>query len=88
MLKKYHFLLFFHKDGLTYCLIFGVHYTYRLIKEQNTGQYAEWIIEVPNNEETINLYGYRKSLLIVRQDNFVITRAVHWLKNKNTLKNW
>lgn len=62
-------------------------YSYRLVKEQQINQHAVWIIEaVPKNEETVSLYGYTKSLLIVRQDNFVIVRAVHWLKNKNTLK--
>ncbi len=62
-------------------------YSYQLIKEQQINQHAVWIIEaVPKNEETVNLYGYTKSLLIVRQDNFVIVRAVHWLKNKNMLK--
>lgn len=62
-------------------------YSYQLLKEQKLGQHAVWVIEaVPKDEETIDLYGYTKSLLIIRQDNFVIIRAVHWLKNKNTLK--
>lgn len=62
-------------------------YTYQLLKEQQVNQHAVWIIEaVPKNDEIINLYGYSKSLFLVRQDNFVVVRAVHWLKNKNILK--
>jgi len=61
--------------------------SYRLIKEQQLDQHPVWIIEaVPKNKKMIDLYGYSKSLLIVRKDNFVIIRAVHWLKNKNILK--
>lgn len=62
-------------------------YSYTVLKEQQIDGHQVWIIEaIPKDNETITLYGYSKSLLIVRQDNFVVIRAVHWLKNKNTLK--
>jgi len=62
-------------------------FSYRLIKEQQAGQYPSWIIEaIPKDKETVSRYGYSKSLLIVRQDNFVVIRAVHWLNNKKTLR--
>lgn len=62
-------------------------YSYRLIKEQKIGQYPVWIIEsIPKEKDTIDQNGYTKSLFLVRKDNFVIIRAVHWLKDKATLK--
>ncbi len=62
-------------------------YSYKLIKEQQVDKHPVWIIEsIPKNKETINQYGYSKSLFIIRQDNFVIIRAVHWLQDKGTLK--
>jgi len=62
-------------------------FSYRLLKEQHTGQHPCWIIEaIPKDSETVSRYGYSKSLLIVRQDNFVVIRAVHWLNNKKTLR--
>lgn len=62
-------------------------YSYTLLKEQVQDGHQVWIIEaLPRDDETIRLYGYTKSLLIVRQDNLVIVRAIHWLKDKNTLK--
>lgn len=61
-------------------------YSYKLLKEQQLGEHMIWVIEaIPKAEETKKLYGYSKSLLLVRQDNFVIVRSVHWLDN-NLLK--
>lgn len=61
-------------------------YSYNLLKEQQIEEHAVWVIEaIPKDDETKKLYGYIKSLLLVRQDNFVIIRAVHWL-SKNSLK--
>lgn len=61
-------------------------YSYRLLKEQKLGENSVWVIEAtPKDAETSKLYGYNKSLLIIRQDNFVVVRTVHWL-DKNSLK--
>jgi hypothetical protein len=63
-------------------------HTYRLLQEKKDGDAAAlWVIEtLPVDEDTVALYGYSKSLLLVRQDNFVITGAVHWLNNSDVLK--
>jgi hypothetical protein len=34
----------------------------------------------------IDEYGYTKSVLFVRKDNFMVVRAVHWVKEGNLLK--
>ncbi|MEE4243720.1 MAG: outer membrane lipoprotein-sorting protein [Desulfopila sp.] len=62
-------------------------HTYRLLQERQDGDAALWVIEaLPIDEETAALYGYSRSLLLVRQDNFVITGAVHWLIASDVLK--
>ncbi len=62
-------------------------YTYNLLREQEKDTHREWIIEaLPRDETTVNEYGYSKSLYVIRQDNFVITRAVHWLAKSKKLK--
>jgi hypothetical protein len=62
-------------------------YDYTLIKEVTVGDAETWVIQsVPRTEQVIEEYGYIKSLICVRKDNFVIVRAIHWLKKKNQLK--
>ncbi len=62
-------------------------YSYTLLKEHKTPDYSEWVIEaLPVDETVIQRFGYSKSLLLVRQDNFVITKAVHWIPDSNILK--
>ena len=46
-----------------------------------------WLIEaLPKTREEMEETGYKKSLLFVRQDNFVVVRAVHWTVEGNRLK--
>lgn len=46
-----------------------------------------WLIEsIPKNKAVIKETGYTKSLLIVRQDNHFVIRAVHWVKDGGYLK--
>jgi Outer membrane lipoprotein-sorting protein len=46
-----------------------------------------WVIEsIPKNRKVITETGYTKSILFIRQDNMVVVRAIHYLKNKGTLK--
>ncbi len=60
---------------------------YRLIKTDEVRGNACWLIEaVPMNERVKDRYGYKKSLLFVRQDIFMICRAVHWLDEGNKIK--
>ncbi len=62
-------------------------YSYTVIKEQVHKGHPVWIIEaIPKNTEIIQQFGYTKSLLIVRKDNFIVVGSIHWLKDKNTLK--
>ena len=49
-------------------------------------QVALWQIEAISNEEAIKETGYTKSISFVRQDNFVVVRAVSWVKKGNRLK--
>lgn len=51
------------------------------------GDVPVWQIEaVPREEREIEKTGYERSILFVRQDNYVVTRAVHWLHSSNRLK--
>ncbi len=55
-------------------------YTYKIAKEQKVGEHKVWIIEsVPKTKKTIDETGYTKSYMFVRQDNFVVIRALHFL---------
>ena len=55
-------------------------YTYKLAKESKVGQHKVWIIESkPKTQKTIDETDYTKSYMFVRQDNFVVIRALHFL---------
>lgn len=59
-------------------------YNFSLQKEMPLGDHQVWVIEaLPRSEEVIDETGYRKSLLLVRQDNHVVVRAVHWTEEGN-----
>ena len=62
-------------------------YDFKLIKEGEVRGHKVWLIEsLPKSEEEIKETGYTKSILFVRQDNFVVVRAVHWVKEGKRLK--
>ncbi len=62
-------------------------YDFTLVKEDKVGDVAVWIIQAePKSREEIDESGYSKSLLFVRQDNFVVVRAVHWVADSSKLK--
>ena len=62
-------------------------YDFKLVKEMKVRNNKVWIIEsVPRTEKVIDESGYKKSLLFVRQDNYVVVRAVHWTSEGNYLK--
>ncbi|MEN8147712.1 MAG: outer membrane lipoprotein-sorting protein, partial [Campylobacterota bacterium] len=55
-------------------------YTYKLAKESKVGTHKVWIIESkPKKQITIDETGYSKSYMFVRQDNFVVIRALHFM---------
>jgi hypothetical protein len=46
-----------------------------------------WIIQrTPKNQDVIDETGYLKSIAYVRKDNYIITRAKHWLKKAGRVK--
>jgi len=62
-------------------------YDYKLMKETSVDGVPVWQVEaIPNNPEEIEETGYTKSVSFVRQDNYVVIRAVSWLKKGKRLK--
>jgi hypothetical protein len=62
-------------------------YDYTLMKETEVGGHKVWQIEsLPNTDEEIKETGYTKSIVFVRQDNFVTIRSVGWLKKGKKLR--
>ncbi|MGB1581535.1 MAG: outer membrane lipoprotein-sorting protein, partial [Nevskiales bacterium] len=62
-------------------------YDYKLMKEVDiNGQKAWQILSTPNSEDEIERTGYTKSVVFVRQDNFVVVRSVNWVKDGNKNK--
>lgn len=56
-------------------------------KEIEVGAKKAWVIEsIPRTKKIIKETGYTKSLLIVRQDNYFVIRAVHWVRDGGYLK--
>lgn len=57
-------------------------YTYRIAKESVVREHKVWVMEsVPKTQKTIDETGYVKSYMFVRQDNFVVVRALHILED-------
>ena len=62
-------------------------YDYTLLKEMKVGDAETWLIQsVPRSKRVIEQYGYTKSVSFVRKDNFVVIRAVNWVRDGNRLK--
>ena len=62
-------------------------YNYRIVKESNVRDQKVWVIErIPKTTKTIEETGYTKSYMFVRQDNFVVVRALHILKESDRKK--
>ena len=62
-------------------------YDFNLKKEMEVKGVKTWLIEsIPRTKKVIKETGYKKSLIFVRQDNYVVIRAVHWEKDGGYLK--
>ena len=62
-------------------------YDFQLLGEGEVRGEKVWKIQrVPRTREEIVERGYTKSVLFVRQDNYVVVRAVHWVKKGDRLK--
>jgi outer membrane lipoprotein-sorting protein len=62
-------------------------YNFRLLKEVKVNGHNCWLIEsIPKTREERDNSGYKKELLFVRQDNFIVVRAVQWTSEGNRIK--
>jgi len=57
-------------------------WNYQLLREEVVRGKKTWLIEAtPANRAVRDRYGYDKSVVFVQQDNFMVVRAVHWLRD-------
>lgn len=62
-------------------------YEFRIVKEGDVRGAKVWLIESnPKSRKVMEETGYKKSVLFVRQDNFVVVRAVNWVNEGDNLK--
>jgi len=62
-------------------------YDYKILKEKKVRGHLTWVIEVvPKEQEIVDKYGYSKSVVFVRQDNYFTIQAVHWVVKGKKLK--
>jgi outer membrane lipoprotein-sorting protein len=62
-------------------------YKFKTLKEAEVRGDKCWLIEaIPQTRKEIEETGYKKSLLFVRQDNFVVVRGVHWTSEGGKIK--
>lgn len=62
-------------------------WNFKLLKEAEVRGNKVWLIEAaPINDTVRDRYGYTKSVLFVRQDIFMVVRAVNWVKEGRRLK--
>jgi hypothetical protein len=62
-------------------------YDYELMKETEVEGHRVWQIKsVPRSKQEIDRSGYKQSVLFVRQDNYVVVRAVHWVDKGSRLR--
>lgn len=57
-------------------------YDFKFIKDTKVYGKDAWMIEsLPRNKKTIKESGYTKTLAIIRKDNYVVVRAINYMKN-------
>jgi len=62
-------------------------YTYKIMKEPVVKGHKTWqMLVTPKSEKTVDETGYTKSIVFVRQDNFVIIQALNYIKAGKKLK--
>jgi len=62
-------------------------YEYAIMKEPIVKGHKAWqMLVTPKSEKTIEETGYTKSIYFIRQDNFVVVQALHYLKEGEKLK--
>ncbi len=54
-------------------------YDFKLLKESKLGGHNTWLIEsVPKSNKVMEETGYKKTILAVRQDNYMVVKAKMW----------
>jgi len=62
-------------------------YNYKVLKEMKVGTQMTWVIEsIPRSQEEIDETGYKKSLIFVRQDNYMPIRGIRWVDKGSEIK--
>lgn len=62
-------------------------YKYKIMKEPVVRGHKTWqILVTPKTQKTIDETGYKKSIIFVRQDNFVVIQALHYVDIGDKLK--
>ncbi len=63
-------------------------YRYKIVKETKIqGGHEAWIIErTPKTQKIVDEFGYTKSYIFVRKDNFMVAQAIHFLNEGNKKK--
>lgn len=62
-------------------------YSYEVMKEPLVEGHKTWQMKVtPKSQKVIDETGYTQSIVFVRQDNFIIVQALHYLKVGQKLK--
>jgi hypothetical protein len=66
-------------------------YNFKILKhskvKRKSGIQDVWIIQsTPKTQKTIDDTGYSKTIVYVRKDNFMVTRAKYFFKNSNKIK--
>jgi Outer membrane lipoprotein-sorting protein len=62
-------------------------YTYKIMKEPKVGGHKTWqMLVTPKTDKTIEETGYTKSIMFIRQDNFVVVQALNYIKIGKKLK--
>ncbi len=57
-------------------------YDYKLLKETKVRGHDAWMIEaLPRNQKVIDESGYKKSIGIIRKDNYMVVRAINFMMN-------
>ena len=57
-------------------------FDYKLLKETKVRGHDAWMIEAtPRNKRVIKESGYKKTIAIVRKDNYVVVRAINFMRN-------
>lgn len=62
-------------------------YDFKLLKETTLGGHKVWLIEaLPRSEDVIDETGYKKEILAVRQDNYVVIKGKSWTDDGGYVK--